>query len=199
MISRLSERRLARLNDAALLRRARHDRDAFAFFYRQHALPLQKWFAYRVERDGQIAAELTAETFAEAIRSLERFRGTEEGSGTAWLFGIARNLAREHHRTRRVRTTARHELGIPLTAAEDDLDAVHRRIDRALLGAELNRALSELTPAQRQAVRMRVVDELEYAEIAAATASSEQSVRLRVSRGLAALRAEIAPPLEEEA
>ena len=199
MIARLlAERRRGRMDDATLLRQALVDRDAFALFYRQHAVALQKWFAYHVERDGQVVLELTAETFAEAIRSLERFRGTEPGSGTAWLFGIARNLAREHHRTQRVRDSARRELGVqPVAAVDWELESVDERVDRSRLAVELERAIAELPPAQRQAIRMRVIDELDYEEIAVATSSSQQSVRLRVSRGLAALRAEITP-LEEE-
>lgn len=71
------------------------NRDAFGAFYRMHALTVYRWFVVHVERDRGTASELTAETFAEALRSLPRFRGRAPGDGTAWLFGIARNLARE--------------------------------------------------------------------------------------------------------
>jgi DNA-directed RNA polymerase specialized sigma24 family protein len=52
-------------------------------------------------------------------------------------------------------------------------------------------ALASLPPAQRAAVEARVVEELEYADIAGALRCSEQVVRKRVSRGLAALRAQL--------
>ena len=185
--------------DAELLDAARRDREAFAAFYREHAVPVYRWFAYRVEREGALAAELTAETFAEALRSLPRFRGTVAGSGTAWLFGIARNLAREHHRSRRVRTDARRELGMPPAGALDGyLADADERMDSNRLRRELDSALDRLPPAQKQAVTLRVVEELDYPEIARAAETTEQAVRLRVSRGLRALRLQLTPATNEE-
>jgi RNA polymerase sigma-70 factor (ECF subfamily) len=188
-------------SDVALLRAALHDRDAFSVFYRQHALVVYRWFAYRVQREGTVAAELTAETFAEALRSLPRFRGTTSGSGTAWLFGIARNLMREHHRSLRVRDQARRRIGIaiPLEAVLDaSLEDANDRIDSERLRDSLRAALELLPTAQREAVKLRIIDELEYPAIAKVTESSEQSVRLRVSRGLRALRAQLAFAGEED-
>ncbi|GAB3200416.1 SigE family RNA polymerase sigma factor [Nocardioides hungaricus] len=53
------------------------------------------------------------------------------------------------------------------------------------------RACRALPEAQRTAVVLRYYEQLEYAEIAALTGVREGSVRSRVSRGLAALRAEL--------
>lgn len=185
--------------DAELLRGALNDREAFAVFYREHAVALYRWFAYRVERQGTVAAELTAETFAQALQSLPRFKGTLAGSGTSWLFGIARNLAKEHHRSRRVRDDARRDLGMPREGSLDDsLADADDRVDLDLLRLELDRALAQLSPVQRQAVTLRVVNGLDYPSIARATATSEQAVRLRVSRGLRALRAQLASVTNEE-
>jgi RNA polymerase sigma factor (sigma-70 family) len=48
-------------------------------------------------------------------------------------------------------------------------------------------ALAELGPEQREAVRLRVVDELGYPAIADRLGISEQAARARVSRGVRAL------------
>lgn len=185
-------------DDAELLNGALRDREAFAVFYRQHALPVYRWFAYRVEREGVLAAELTAETFAEALRSLPRFKGTARGTGTSWLFGIARNLARDHHRRRRVRDDARRALRMPRGGCVDEsLQDAEERIDSGRLREELERALAELPPAQRQAVTLRVVNELDYPAIARIAETTEQAARLRVSRGLRALRGQLASPMTE--
>jgi RNA polymerase sigma factor (sigma-70 family) len=188
-------------DDAALIRAAaRGDRDAFAQVYAVHALSIYRWFAWRVGREGTVASELTAETFAEALRSLARFRGEAPGSGTAWLFGIARNLAREHARHRRVREHARRALGLPLTAyLDDDLERTDARIDAEQLGALLAEALAVLPEAQRRAVLLHVVDGLDYPALAGALDSSPQAARLRVSRGLRAMRRRLAPAHGEDA
>jgi RNA polymerase sigma-70 factor, ECF subfamily len=187
------------LDDADLLRAGLENREAFGAFYRMHALTVYRWFVVHVERDRGTASELTAETFAEALRSLPRFRGRTAGDGTAWLFGIARNLAREHHRRRRVRDTARRRLGMPVQSYVDgSFDDAEARVDVRLLHSGLEAALSQLPAAQRRAVWLRVVNELEYPEIAALTESSEQAVRLRVFRGLRAMRLRLTLPTSKE-
>jgi RNA polymerase sigma-70 factor (sigma-E family) len=63
--------------------------------------------------------------------------------------------------------------------------------ERAALWA----ALETLPRAQRTAIVLRYYEQLEYAEIADLTGVREGSVRSRVSRGLAALRANVPPSL----
>jgi RNA polymerase sigma-70 factor (ECF subfamily) len=67
-------------------------------------------------------------------------------------------------------------------------DAALARIE-ALDDAPALAALATLPDEQRLAIEARVLAEASYAEIAAALETSEQVVRKRVSRGLAALRA----------
>jgi DNA-directed RNA polymerase specialized sigma24 family protein len=51
--------------------------------------------------------------------------------------------------------------------------------------------LARLSPEQRNALRMRVVEELEYPEVARRLQASEEAARARVSRGLRQLAAEL--------
>src|SRR3954468_1751608 len=96
--------------DVALLRAARTDAGAFEAFYRRWAVPLHA--RLRTQVDPEAANDLTAETFAQALLGLPRFRGEHAGSAPAWLWGIARNLVRQHHRTARLDASARLRLGI---------------------------------------------------------------------------------------
>ena len=68
--------------DVDLLRAARRDDDAFCELYARWAPELHAWFARRTS-SWDTAGELTAETFAEALRSLRSFRGRHPGSGAA--------------------------------------------------------------------------------------------------------------------
>lgn len=176
-----------RRSDAQLLRAARKDPDAFTTFYRLHADWMYRWFLGHVA-DPTLAADLTAETFAQALVALPRFRGTDDGSGTAWLFGIARNLLRRSYERRRVESMARARLGMPIREFDaDELEAVDARLDAHALRKELDEALGSLPPELREAVELRVVDGLSYDEIALAVSVSEQNARQRVSRALRAL------------
>ena len=62
----------------------------------------------------------------------------------------------------------------------------------------LGQALAALSEPNRQAVQLRVVDELPYQEVARRLNISEQTARARVSRSLSALAAtlEQSPALE---
>jgi hypothetical protein len=89
------------------------------------------------------------------------------GAGTAWLYGIARNLLKQHHKRGRVETAARRRLGMTAHAPhDDDLDAILHRLDAQALQARLDTALDALPDAQRRAVDGRVVRELAYDDLA---------------------------------
>ena len=84
-----------RLTDAELVSAARSQPDAVAELFRRHSRDIYLWFRSRVPSGD--AAELTAETFAQAILGLRSFRDPGHGSAAPWLFGIARNLAKRYY------------------------------------------------------------------------------------------------------
>ena len=175
-------------SDVQLLRAARRDDAAFEALYARWAPELHAWFARRTS-SADVASELTAETFAEALRSLERFRGRHPGSGAAWLMGIATNLLRGWYRERSVATRARQRMGVPVRHYEEiDEDAIDRRLTAGPLRADLLRALDALPAAQRRAVALRVLHERSYEEVAIALGCTEATARQRVVRGLRTMR-----------
>jgi RNA polymerase sigma factor (sigma-70 family) len=173
-------------NDFALLSAARTDPEAFGAFYRGHAAAVERWIRAQTP-DMATAADLTAETFAQALVSLTRFRGTSDEEARAWLYGIARNLVRRYHRRGRVELATCRKLGIQLDHDPDDLARVEAQMDAVANTGELAAALNTLPAAQRQALQLRVIDELNYSEAAALMGTSEQNARIRVSRALKTL------------
>lgn len=172
--------------DERLLLAATDDPDAFTQFYRRYERPVLAYFVRRT-RDPEIAADLTAETFAAALGSARRFR-PGKAPASAWLFSIAQHKLAKGLRRGRVEDRARRRLGMePVALDEDDLE----RIDR--LGTEdaASSLLEGLPAAQREAVRARVLDERPYEQIARELRCSESVVRKRVSRGLARLREQL--------
>jgi RNA polymerase sigma factor (sigma-70 family) len=166
-------------SDADLIRAADSDAAAFAALYERHALRVYTWCHGRL---GWAASDLTAETFAQAWLSRGRFRDEHGGSAVPWLLGIARNVLRETVRHDRVETSARERLGLPLDLAVDEgYGAVEDRLSpRASLAA----AVDQLPEHERQALELRVVDELSYDEVAEQLAIRPAAARLRVSRAL---------------
>ena len=135
--------------DAELLAAARTDPQAFREFYDRYAVWVRSWFQ-RQTRSETAALDLTAETFAQAWRSVKRFRDEADGSGAPWLFGIARNLLRQYHKHNRIETAARDRLGLPLAFAEsEEYERVDDRIAASSMGPALHHAVDG--PALRAA------------------------------------------------
>ena len=167
------------VTDADLIRDAESDTAAFGALYERHALTVYGWCRRRLE---WAPSDLTAETFAQAWLSRDRFRDERDGSAVPWLLGIARNVPRETIRHDRVETRARERLGLPLDlAAEDGYTAVEERLSpRAALAA----ALDGLPEHERDALELRVVGELPYDQVAERLEIRPAAARLRVSRAL---------------
>jgi RNA polymerase sigma-70 factor, ECF subfamily len=169
--------------DSELLIASRSDGEAFTELYRRHAEDLLRYFARRT-LDPETAAELTAETFAEAFASRARY--TDQGvNGVAWIYGIARHRLGRFFRSGRVDAAARRKLGMPEREPPlEDYERIEDLIDFAPIREALVQALETLNPTQRDAMRLRVIDSLPYPEVAARMHCTEQSARQRVSRGL---------------
>lgn len=169
--------------DSELLIASRSDGDAFTELYRRHAEDLLRYFARRT-LDPETAAELTAETFAEAFASRTSY--TDQGvNGVAWLYGIARHRLGRFFRSGRVDATARRKLGMPeRELPPDDYERIEDLIDFAPIRDALVEALETLKPPQREAMKLRVIDGLGYDEVATRLQCSADNARQRVSRGL---------------
>lgn len=169
--------------DGELLVLSREDPDAFGEFYERHAEDVLRYFARRT-LDPTAAAELTAETFAEAFASRSRFRdrGT---AGSAWLFGIARHQLSHYYRKGAVEAAARNKLGMRhLEVSAQDYERIEELIDFERVGRAIAHAMSTLSEEQREAMTLRVVEGRSYEEVARLLSCSEQTARARVSRGL---------------
>jgi len=170
-------------SDDDLLAATRHEPEAFAVFYRRHVHGLLAFFARRTH-DAELAADLTAETFAAALVSRARYRPAA-GAAVAWLFGIAVKKLADAQRRGWAEQRARRRLGMErLELSQADIIRIELLGEQPVASALVDR----LTPDQRDAVRAHVVDDRSYAEIATELQVSEAVVRKRVSRGLATVR-----------
>lgn len=169
--------------DAQLLLASRAEPAAFVEVYRRHAEDLLRYFARRT-LDPEAAAELTAETFAEAFASRRNYRDTG-ANGVAWLYGIARHQLGRFFRSGRVDVAARKKIGLPPTDLPlEDYERIEDLVDFAPIRAALAEALTTLPEDQREALRLRVIDALPYPEVADRLQCAEAAARQRVSRGL---------------
>jgi RNA polymerase sigma-70 factor (ECF subfamily) len=167
------------------------DADDIARLYGTHARPLVAYFARRTF-DPQAATELMAETFAEAVADRRKFRGTSDEAAGAWLFGIARHQLSGWYRRAGVERRALARLGLePPGLTDDEYERIEELSGLADLRAQVSEAIDRLPGEHRTALRLRVVEERPYPEVAAALGVDEQAARARVSRALRGLAADL--------
>jgi RNA polymerase sigma factor (sigma-70 family) len=181
------------LNDVELIVLSWDEPEAFGVLFERHAESLLGYFARRT-LDAEAAAELTAETFAQAFASRRRFR--DKGLGAAgWVYGIGRHQLGRFFRTGAVDSRARGRLGMPeREVSTEDYERIEELIDFEQVGRAIGRAFSLLSDEQREALTLRVIDGRSYREVAEALRCSEETARARVSRGLRRLASSLEVP-----
>jgi RNA polymerase sigma-70 factor (ECF subfamily) len=146
-------------------------------------------------RDEDEAKNLTQETFLQAIKNIESFRG--EAKVSTWLCSIAINLARAH-----LRKARRYDV-----MAEEDLEGLLPTFGFLGQGREVYRewhpekyteqeervkmvhdALEKLPEDYRVVIVLRDLEELSTQEVAELLDTSEGAVRVRLHRARQALR-----------
>ena len=139
---------------------------------------------YRFTGNSTEAEDLSQEVFLRVYRTLASYRSAYGGFAT-WMTSVTRNLLIDHYRrTKRDRITD--SLDDKMAIVENKESAGRRPDQQALLG-ELSRqvqaALTRLSPELREAVILRDLQQLEYAEIRQVLEVPEGTVKSRINRG----------------
>jgi RNA polymerase sigma-70 factor (ECF subfamily) len=172
--------------DAELLIASRDDARAFRELYDRWAERLLAYF-YRRVLDPEVAGDLLAETFAVAFERRRRFRDVG-APGAAWLYGIAAKELAHWFRRQEVERRAIRRLAIDVPLLdEESVTRIEALADMESHRVALAAALERMGRGERDAVELRVVEEMGYAEIASRLNCSEAAARVRVHRGLARL------------
>jgi RNA polymerase sigma-70 factor, ECF subfamily len=182
---------LKQAGDHDLLLAARGDPEAFGELAERHLPRLRLW-AYGQTRELATANDIAAETLARAWIKRSRYRGESDATARGWLFGIARNVVREWRRAQRVEAVALRRMGIELPPPVDDPAELDERLAAAQQGEQLWPMIDDLPPAQRDALKLRILEGLPYDQAAAQLGRSDLATRLLVSRALQRLRRAVA-------
>lgn len=163
---------------------ARADADAFAAEALSYLESLYAT-ALRLTRQRQDAEDLVQDTYVKAFRFADRFeRGTNL---KAWLYTILHNTWRNRRRDASRDTVEVDSERVEQASAQPDgpavFDTPERILMRATLDADLQAALDALPETFREAVWLRDVEELSYAEIADTLGIPMGTVMSRISRG----------------
>ena len=177
-----------------LVKRAkRGDDEAFRLIFDRYCRPIVS-FIYDMVGKRELAEELAQEAFVRAYRNLGGLR--DDSKLSTWLFGIAKNCARESLRSRKKDD---HNVGIDDEPATQLSDGALLP-DGQLLNKELNgvvrQALAALDEDKRLVFTLKVFHERSYEEIASITGSSIPKLKTDLHRARAEMRRRIGPYLE---
>jgi RNA polymerase sigma-70 factor, ECF subfamily len=178
-------------SSADLVTRVRQgDAEAFRLIFERYSRPVIS-FIYDMVNDRGLAEELTQETFVRAYRAIHTMRA--ETKLSTWLFGIARNVARE---SLRARARANSHVDLADKSVMDLSDNKPVPVD-GLLSKEFNelirRSLAALDEDKRMVFTLKVLHQCSYEEIAAITGFSLAKLKTDLHRARAEMRKKISP------
>lgn len=173
------------LDELTLARAIRGDRDASRSLVELYQVRVFALVSRMVPGRGRATVEdLAQDTFLHVFRQLPTFQPAGPARLSTWILTIAARRAIDE--LRRQRPELRADVERSSEARTDD------RTTRRELGAAIEAALRELSPELRAAFLLREYHELDYVEIARALAIDLGTVKSRLSRARAALRARLA-------
>lgn len=175
----------AEIDDLTLARAQRGEEPAWRALVERYQRPVFALLSRMLAPGPRDRVEdLAQDTFLRAFRALPGFDRAATGRLSSWLLTIAARLALDELRRRRAPHEPLHAGGAALAGAT--------RPDRRLVAEIVEAAIAQLSPEHRAVVLLREVFGLDYDELAAALAISIGTVRSRLSRARAELRAALA-------
>jgi RNA polymerase sigma-70 factor (ECF subfamily) len=169
------------IDDAVLVRAARHTPEAFAAIYERY---LPNVYRYTLSRVGNVqdAEDLTTQTFIAAMTGLKTYNA--KSAVLTWLLGIARHKIADFFRQGK-------EPMLSLDQAPD-LPANHPSPEvaaqQAWQIAQVAAGIATLSPDRAEALTLRLFGGLSVPEIAELMDRSEDAVYALMSRGMRDLR-----------
>ena len=172
------------MNEILLISRARGgDRDAFGELVEQYRDNVYR-LAYRMCGNAYDADEAAQEAFVAAWRALPNFRGDAKFS--TWLYRLTTNAAIDvMRREKRHQTVGDGEM----IEVADDADSPQETVERTEQQEAVQKALATLSEEYREVLLLRYMEELDYAEIAEVLQLPSGTVKSRINRAKAALKA----------
>ena len=156
----------------------------FTELYRKNVTPVFYYLYSRV-RNVADAEDLTSQTFVTALENLSRLR--DPLKFTPWIFAIARNKASDFFRRSQRRPVVDYDEELAQTEtvggelSQTDQDRLH----------DLERLISHLRPLEQEYLRLRIVADLPFAEIASILSEPETRIKKKYYRLLERLQAQV--------
>ena len=171
--------------DGEIIAPSHSEPELFALLFQRHATGIGRYAARRLGPGP--AEDVVAETFLIAFRQRGRYDPARHDA-RPWLYGIAGNLIRRHHRdeVRQLRALARTGVDPAVESFTDQADA---RLAASAASRTVAAAIAELDADQRDVLLLITWAGLTYDQGAEALGIPEGTARSRMNRARTRLRA----------
>ena len=159
------------------------DLDKLGLLYERHKRRLFGFF-YHMGNNPSVSEDLVQNVFVRILKYRKSYTG--EGSFTAWMFSMARNVNYDHHK-KVAKDGISREIS-PEDANAGSEDGLNDQMDHEGNKALLNRALGLLADDKREVLLLSKYRELKFHEIAQILGCTEGAAKVRVHRALKDLR-----------
>lgn len=141
---------------------------------------------YNMVHNEQDAWDLAQDSFIKAWKSIKRFRG--QSSFYTWMYRIVMNVTIDSLRKKQINSGgAEFNDSIQLKEIEPASKTVpkpdalpYENMQRSEIRAQINQAISQLTPEHRAVILMKEIEDMQYHEIAEALGCSIGTVMSRL-------------------
>ena len=173
--------------DVLVQRVACGSQQAFAEVYRQVS-PRVMGLVVKVLRDRAQCEEVTQEVFLLIWQNASRF-DEARGTALAWIFRIAHGRAVD--RIRSAQRIRERDFKVGVRDCHVDFDSVTEAVEMRVENARVMRAMTRLTPLQREAIALAYFGGHSYGEAAKLLRVPTSTLKTRVRDGMIRLRREL--------
>jgi RNA polymerase sigma-70 factor, ECF subfamily len=175
----------------ALVEQARNgDRQAFHRLVDHYQPEIFRMIYYRT-RSRMDAEDLTQDVFLRAFKHIGRLESPR--FFRSWLYRIAVNRVRDHHRTRRVKSligfVSMADEGFRESEVTAEAPEAPVRLEAQAFWERMGQLLDGLSRMEREAFLLRFFDELSIKEMATAMGKNESTVKTHLYRALRKVKA----------
>ncbi|MGB5819551.1 MAG: RNA polymerase sigma factor [Saonia sp.] len=172
------------LTDNALMLKVKSgDMDKMGLLYERHKKRLFGFF-YNMNHNASLSEDLVQNVFVRILKYKHTFTG--EGSFTAWMFRMARNVNYDHFKKNK-NERGRSELSAIEYKLRDE-NSLANGMDRKDTVLMLQKALSQLNPEKREVLILSKYKEMKFGEIGEILGCSEGAAKVKAHRAIKDLR-----------
>lgn len=171
-----------------LIRKIKKDISNFKELYQIFAKKVYRYCYYRVNKNTEIAEDITSDTFLRALENFDKFEYKNK-SILAWLYTIAHNLIVDFFKNKAVKDTVSFDETLnKITGVEDNL--IEEMTNEELF-RKVNANIDKLPDEIKEIFILKFSEDQTFNEIAKIIGKNEGAVKMQFYRGLKLLKKQI--------